>query len=60
MNKSDIKILRKKANMSLSQFAEYFDIPLSTIHNWEQGLSSPPVYVYKMIENILKKDKKIT
>lgn len=49
-----IKELRNQTGLSQSQFAKYFNIPVGTIHNWEQKISSPPQYVVEMIEKILR------
>ena len=51
MNK--ISFLRKELDMSQSQFANDFNIPVRTLQKWEQGASSPPIYVLQMIETIL-------
>ena len=49
----DIVTLRKKNHMKRADFAEYFGIPVRTLEKWEQGVSSPPSYVYRMMERIL-------
>lgn len=55
----DIKAFREHTRMSQRQFAEYLGIPLGTIRNWEQGISSPPEYVISMIFTSLRRDKMI-
>lgn len=55
----DIKSFRKTVQMTQRQFADYFGIPLGTIRNWEQGISTPPEYVWGMIFNIIRRDKMI-
>lgn len=35
--------------LSQSRFARYFNIPVSTIQNWEQGSRTPPPYVVEMM-----------
>lgn len=52
MNK--IKEIRGSMGISQSKFAEYFEIPIRTIQKWEIGQSSPPPYIPKMMEEILK------
>jgi len=47
------KELRAKTGLSQSKFAKLFDIPVRTLQQWEQGISSPPEYVPKMIERLL-------
>ena len=41
--------LRRLVNMSQTAFAERFGIPVGTLRNWEQEISSPPDYVFQMI-----------
>ena len=54
----EIKEIREKLGWTQKKFAEYFNIPLGTIHNWEQGLRKPPVYVVKLIERVLAAENK--
>ena len=49
-----IKELRGISGLSQSRFAESFDIPLSTLKDWEQGRRTPPQYVINMIKTILE------
>lgn len=51
-----IKEIRQLTGFSQSMFARYFDLPVRTLQQWEQGRSSPPDYVLKMIIKILKND----
>ena len=39
-----IKELRGINGLSQSKFAKLFDIPLSTLKDWEQGRRTPPQY----------------
>lgn len=55
----DIKKLRNYVNMSQREFSNYFGIPTGTLRNWEQGISSPPDYVFHMISATLRRDKMI-
>lgn len=48
-----VKQLRKRTGLSQSQFANKFDIPVRTIQQWEQGVSSPPSYVTNMLEQLV-------
>ena len=41
LSPQEVKEIRKKLNMSQSQFAKFFHIPISTIHKWEQGIRKP-------------------
>lgn len=53
----NIQQLRKHADMSQSEFATYFGIPVRTIQKWERNGSVPPEYIPKMIERILELEK---
>ena len=48
-----IQDFRKKLNMSQSEFAKKFRIPIRTLQDWEQGRRYPPVYVGYMIQRIM-------
>lgn len=52
MNK-DIKSLREKTKMSQRQFAQAFDIPLSTLRKWEQKEAKPSDYIIKLISRVI-------
>ena len=54
--KNEFKLLREKTKMSQKQFADVFEIPLSTLRKWEQGESNPPTYIYKMISKLINID----
>lgn len=41
--------IRKRANMSKKEFADYLKIPYRTIQDWELGKFEPPEYVLRMI-----------
>ena len=45
--------------MSQSQFASYFDIPVSTLQDWEHGRRIPPKYVPKMMQRIIYLEQQI-
>lgn len=47
-----IKEVRAKTGLSQSKFAEYFDLPLRTVQEWEQGRRKPPDYIPKLLERI--------
>ncbi len=47
-----IQELRLKTGLSQSKFAEYFEIPLRTVQEWEQGRRKPPDYIPKLLERI--------
>lgn len=47
-----IQELRAKTGLSQSKFSEYFEIPLRTVQEWEQGRRKPPEYIPKLLERI--------
>lgn len=55
----EIKELRNYVGMSQREFSSYFGIPTGTLRNWEQGIASPPDYVFHMISATLRRDKMI-
>ncbi len=48
-----IKEMRKKTGLTQQKFAEILEIPAVYISRWEQGRSTPPEYVLKLIEKVL-------
>ena len=55
----DIREILRSTGMSQSKFAAHFGISTRTLQQWEQGWSSPPDYVIRMIVYILELEKKI-
>ena len=53
-----IKELRQSTNLSQTQFAKTFNIPVSTLRKWEQNESTPPAYVLTLIKNSLPQTNK--
>ena len=51
--------MRRKLGMSQSQFASKFNIPVKTVQKWEQGLSTPPVYVPELIQRVIELEDKL-
>ena len=49
-----IKELRKCTGLSQNKFANYTNIPVANIQNWEQGISNPPEYVVSLISRVMK------
>ncbi|MBO4847297.1 MAG: helix-turn-helix domain-containing protein [Lachnospiraceae bacterium] len=49
-----IKEMREKTYLSQSKFANLLGIPVANISKWEQGVSSPPDYVLKLIQYYLE------
>lgn len=53
----NIKDLRTASGMSQTAFAAYFNIPLDSVQNWEQGRRKCPEYVVELIAYKLKAEK---
>ena len=49
-----VKELRLQTGLSQSKFAKMFDVPVSTLKDWEQERRKPPVYVINMMRTILQ------
>lgn len=45
---SDITRYRESTGMSQREFAEAFDLPLSTLRKWEQQVSEPQISLAKL------------
>lgn len=45
-----IKNLRIKTGMNRKAFAEYFEIPLRTVEDWEAGRRKPPEYIPRLLD----------
>jgi len=51
------KEFRKSTELSQSEFAEYYEIPVRTIQEWEQGRRKPPAYIPKLLKRIWDAEK---
>ena len=49
----NVKEIRESTGMSQKAFAELYEIPLSTLRNWEQGSNSPAPYVVGLLARTL-------
>ena len=49
----NFKEIRRKTKMTQRELADLFGIPISTLRKWEQGESTPPVYVTALIAKAL-------
>lgn len=49
-----IKKLRERKRMNRKEFSVYTGIPIRTLEDWEAGKRTPPEYVPRMIEYMLK------
>lgn len=54
---AQIRELRKVSGLSQNTFAEKFEIPTSTLQDWEHNRRTPPVYVVGMIDKILSNER---
>lgn len=52
-----IKEMRKKTGLSQNKFAKLLGIPVANIARWEQGGSTPPDYVEKLVEFYLRQHR---
>lgn len=50
----EVRELRLQTGLSQSKFAKMFDIPVSTLKDWEQKRRNPPAYVINMMRTILE------
>ena len=46
--------MRLQTGLSQSKFAKMFDVPVSTLKDWEQERRKPPAYVINMMRTILQ------
>lgn len=52
-----IRELIALSEMSQTQFAKYFGIPLRSVQNWVGGKSQCPQYLLSLLEYKIKKEK---
>ena len=50
----DVRELRLQVGLSQSKFAKMFEVPVSTLKDWEQKRRTPPTYVVNMMRTILQ------
>lgn len=51
-----IKKLRELTGLSQQAFSDKYEIPKRTIEDWETERRTPPKYVIKLLERIVKED----
>lgn len=56
--KERIKDLIKRTGLSQNKFADRFEIPRNTVHNWCQGVNAPPEYLIKLLEREISRTEK--
>ena len=54
-----IKELRESIGMNRRQFSEHTGIPIRTLEDWEAGRRTPPEYVPRLLEYMLKYEELI-
>lgn len=52
-----IKYLCTEYGLSQTELARRFGIPLRTIQNWHTGVRNPPIYVVRMMDELLKAEE---
>ena len=55
-----LKSMRKEANMTQKDFAEYFGIPIRTVEDWERGIRHMPDYVLRLFAYKMEMEKLIS
>jgi DNA-binding transcriptional regulator YiaG len=51
-----IKQLCEEYDISQSELARMYDIPLRTVQDWHAGRRVPPPYVVRMLDELLAKN----
>lgn len=51
-----VKYLRLATGLKREDFANYLNIPLGTVRDWEQGKRKMPEYVYELMEYKVSKE----
>ena len=54
-----IRELRDKTGLTQKAFSELYGIPVSTLRKWEQGESSPPDYVIRLLAKSLPQENQV-
>lgn len=54
-----IKSIREATQLTQSQFAERFSIPLKTIQSWESGIRKPADYIPAMMIRICQLESEL-
>lgn len=53
----NIKELREKSGMNLTEFSKYFNIPYRTVQNWELGSRKCPDYLIELMAYKLETER---
>lgn len=49
IQKKELKNLREQTGLNRRKFAEYFEIPLRTVEDWEAGRRKMPKYLLRLM-----------
>ena len=52
-----IRELRDRTGLSQKAFSEMYGIPVSTVRKWEQGESTPPEYVIRLLARAIPQEE---
>lgn len=55
----EIKAMRQELGLTQKQFGELIGCPTPNISRWEQGIVSPPDYVFGLIQKVLEQNKQL-
>ncbi len=53
---NSIKSIRLSTELSRVEFAEKYHINIRTLIQWEQGVRTPPEYVYYLLKRAVEQD----
>ena len=51
-----IKQLRESVGMTRKEFSQHTGIPVRTLEDWEASRRTPPEYMVKLLERVIKED----
>lgn len=57
MDPKEIRLLRKKLNLTLKEFADKVGVNIMTIYRWETGRNSPTPFLEKVLKKINNESK---
>jgi len=55
--KKELKKIREQTRMTQKAFADYFNIPVRTLQDWESKKRTPPPYVVELIKYKIEKER---
>ena len=54
-----VKQLCEEYNISQTELAKKYDIPLRSVQDWHAGRRTPPSYVVRMLDELLALNQKV-